>query len=282
MEKSGIISGHQKSVDFTQRAIDLLLIFIAWRMHSASPHLSDTTLIMLGLVGMSFELIASLSGLYASHRSNSLGNLLMRTLVTALMAFGVLILCAYLSGRLHAEVPHMLLLKWVVTSIALLCGMRLLYRPVLGVFRQLGLNSRQACIIGDGPLARALIDRLQANPWMGIRVTKIYAAAERTEFLAAARLSRFDNIYLALPIYAQAEIQDLITELADTASSVYLVPDLFTFDLLNARTELIDGLPTISIYDTPFHARRPVYEAQPGHYSQSDCLAPAEPLVASH
>ena len=33
--------------------------------------------------------------------------------------------------------------------------------------------------------------------------------------------------------------------------SVYLIPDLFMFDLLHARSESINGLATISIFDTP-------------------------------
>jgi putative colanic acid biosynthesis UDP-glucose lipid carrier transferase len=41
--------------------------------------------------------------------------------------------------------------------------------------------------------------------------------------------------------------------LADSAASVYLVPDIFTFQLLNARTEQIDGLPVIALRETPFY-----------------------------
>lgn len=252
MERTGIISGHQKSIDFAQRALDLALIFLAWWLHNPIAPLSDATLIMLGMVGLSFELIATLSGLYVSHRSRSLSNLLIRTAITVLLAFGVLIFFAYISGRLHAEAPKQVLLPWLLTTLIFTLGIRLLYRPLLGSLRQLGLNQRSACILGEGPLAQILLTRLHNNAWMGITVQQCYGYAEREKFLNDARHGQYDLIYLALPLSEQNNLQALIRELADSASSVYLVPDVFTFDLMNARTELLDGLPTISIYDTPF------------------------------
>ena len=252
MERHGIISGHQKSVDFAQRALDIGLIFLAWWLLNPQIPANDTTLIMLGVVGLSFELIASLSGLYVSHRSRSLSHLLIRTAITVLLAFGVLIFFAYISGRLHAEAPRQVLIPWLSTTLLLTLGIRVLYRPALGHLRKWGLNQRSACILGEGNLAITLQGRLRDNAWMGITVQRCYRYDEREQFLAHARHGQYDLIYLALPLCEQGDLQSLIRELADSASSVYLVPDIFTFDLLNARTELIDGLPTISIYDTPF------------------------------
>ncbi|PRD35468.1 UNVERIFIED_CONTAM: wcaJ [Trichonephila clavipes] len=91
---------------------------------------------------------------------------------------------------------------------------------------------------------------------MGINVIATYqpeaGACLSTELLQDARDGRYDHIYLALPLSEQACLHALITDLSDTASSVYLVPDVFTFDLLHSRTDMIDGLPAISIYDTSF------------------------------
>lgn len=252
MERTGIISGHQKSVDFAQRALDLLLLLTAWRLHNPESVLTDTTLIMLGIVALSFELTAALSGLYVSHRSRNLSHLLFRTAVTILIAFGVLIFFSYLSGRLLALTPKHVLIPWLITTLLLMLGVRLLYRPVLGILRKWGLNQRTACVLGDSASANTLRTRLHNNPWMGITVQQNYALNQRDAFLAAARHGLYDQIYLALPLCEQGAVHDLIAELADTSCSVYLVPDVFTFDLLNARTELIDGLPIISIYDTPF------------------------------
>ena len=51
---------------------------------------------------------------------------------------------------------------------------------------------------------------------------------------------------------AEDRIREVIDCLMDSTASVYLVPDIFTFQLLNARTEEIDGLPVIGLCETPF------------------------------
>jgi putative colanic acid biosynthesis UDP-glucose lipid carrier transferase len=50
---------------------------------------------------------------------------------------------------------------------------------------------------------------------------------------------------------AEKRITWLMSELADSTASVYLVPDIFMFELLHARSDVIAGIPTISIYDSP-------------------------------
>ena len=49
----------------------------------------------------------------------------------------------------------------------------------------------------------------------------------------------------------EESIQQLVENLSDTTCSVLLVPDVFTFDLLHARSQEINGVPVISILDTP-------------------------------
>jgi len=51
---------------------------------------------------------------------------------------------------------------------------------------------------------------------------------------------------------AEQRIKKLTEQLADSTASVYLVPDLFTFNLLNSRWVDYQGITAISIYETPF------------------------------
>src|SRR5260370_24915483 len=47
-------------------------------------------------------------------------------------------------------------------------------------------------------------------------------------------------------------IIELTNRLADTAASLYVVPDLFGFDLMRARWTMLGGLPAVSVYESPF------------------------------
>jgi len=51
---------------------------------------------------------------------------------------------------------------------------------------------------------------------------------------------------------AQPRIRRLIDELEDTTASVYFLPDVYIFDLMQARFDNVGGMPVIAIRETPF------------------------------
>ena len=60
-------------------------------------------------------------------------------------------------------------------------------------------------------------------------------------------------IYIALPLSNVPRIGEMIRELRDTTASIYFVPDVFAFDLIQGRLVKINGMPALSVCDTPFH-----------------------------
>jgi putative colanic acid biosynthesis UDP-glucose lipid carrier transferase len=52
---------------------------------------------------------------------------------------------------------------------------------------------------------------------------------------------------------AEERIRELLTKLADTTVSVYIVPDFFVFELLHARWTNINGLPAVSVFENPLY-----------------------------
>jgi putative colanic acid biosynthesis UDP-glucose lipid carrier transferase len=66
-----------------------------------------------------------------------------------------------------------------------------------------------------------------------------------------AKSMNIDRIYITLSMRHMGYIKQIVTALSDSTCSVVFVPDMFAFDLLNARMSNLNGIPTISIYDTP-------------------------------
>lgn len=66
------------------------------------------------------------------------------------------------------------------------------------------------------------------------------------------RQHSIDAIYIALPITNAPRIEELLHGLRDTTASIFFVPNIFAFDLVQARCVAIDGIPAFSICDTPF------------------------------
>jgi putative colanic acid biosynthesis UDP-glucose lipid carrier transferase len=83
---------------------------------------------------------------------------------------------------------------------------------------------------------------------LGNPITGSCTARGLAEFVRSNGIGR---VYLALPISTTPRIEELIKELRDTTASVYFVPNIFAFDLVQARCVEISGMPAFSICDSP-------------------------------
>jgi putative colanic acid biosynthesis UDP-glucose lipid carrier transferase len=61
-----------------------------------------------------------------------------------------------------------------------------------------------------------------------------------------------DLIYITLPMASQPRILKLLDELRDTTTSIYFTPDIFLYDLIQARMDSIGGIPVVAVCETPF------------------------------
>ncbi len=52
---------------------------------------------------------------------------------------------------------------------------------------------------------------------------------------------------------SQPRIHKLLDDLRDTTASIYFVPDIFVFDLIQARIGSVNGIPTMAVCESPFH-----------------------------
>jgi len=83
---------------------------------------------------------------------------------------------------------------------------------------------------------------------LGKPITTKCSARDFADFV---RNNSIGRVYLALPISRAPRIEELLKELRDTTASVYFVPDIFAFDLVQARCVQINGMPAFSICDSP-------------------------------
>jgi putative colanic acid biosynthesis UDP-glucose lipid carrier transferase len=60
-------------------------------------------------------------------------------------------------------------------------------------------------------------------------------------------------VYIALPLANVPRMSELVNALRDTTASVYFVPDAFAFDLIQGRLVEINGMPALSVCETPLH-----------------------------
>ena len=74
------------------------------------------------------------------------------------------------------------------------------------------------------------------------------------QLLEKSKAGEIDHVYITLPLSAEKRISSLIQQLADSTVSVNIVPDFFTFNLIQSKWSNVQGIPVVSVFDTPFNA----------------------------
>jgi len=126
---------------------------------------------------------------------------------------------------------------------------------------------RVAVIAGGCELGRTLAGRIRDNPLLGVRVAGFFddrgpgrigdvrpgeILGSLDDLAAYVKSRRVELIYITLPMASQPRILKLLEELHDTTASIYFTPDIFLFDLIQARMDTIGGMPVVSVCETPF------------------------------
>ena len=127
---------------------------------------------------------------------------------------------------------------------------------------------RTGIIIGAGESGRKLAQQMQESPFLGIRFAGFFddrnpsrlgigsggeLLGKTEEFAAYVKAHAIDTIFITLPMASQPRIMKLLDELRDTTASVYFAPDIFLFDLIQARMDNIGSVPIVAVCETPFY-----------------------------
>jgi putative colanic acid biosynthesis UDP-glucose lipid carrier transferase len=84
---------------------------------------------------------------------------------------------------------------------------------------------------------------------------------------------------VALPVRHIQRVMQLMDELRDTTVSIYYVPDIFAFDLIQARSGELFGIPVVALCETPFCGYRGVIKRMTDIAFAASILVIAAPLM---
>ena len=181
--------------------------------------------------------------------------------------FLLLLLTAY-ATQTSEIFSRRVILTWFVATPPLLVMAQLAANRLMLPVMYSGDRSRRAVIAGANELGQSLATRIRQDPAIGMQLVGFFddRSAERLGSSPAGRIlgglaelpsymreNQVDVIFIALPIRNVQRVSDLIDELFDTTVSIYFIPDIFVFDLIQSRTTDIGGMPAIALCETPFY-----------------------------
>ena len=199
--------------------------------------------------------------------STSLYGLFREVVGNWIVIFLILLFLGYATRSLNAF-PLRLLLAWIAITPVILFSAQAIFSFWLPKALVLQGAGRAAIIIGAGDLGQKLANQISATPLSGITFKGFFddRSAERLtnvsnkplfggmeEVSNYVKQHRVDLIYLTLPLASQPRIMKLLDELHDTTASIYFVPDIFLFDLIQARIDNVNGIPVVAACETPFY-----------------------------
>jgi putative colanic acid biosynthesis UDP-glucose lipid carrier transferase len=176
----------------------------------------------------------------------------------------VLLFLGQASGLYYYYDTDVLVTWFVATPVALLLSHLVVRSATLG---QHNSEVRSAVVVGANDVGIKFARMCERHPNLFLHVEGYFD--DRTDQRHPPNLSRpilgtmrdiaahvrahgVKMIFISQPISAQPRIRKLLDELQDTTASVYFLPDIYIFDLMQARFDNVGGMPVIAICETPF------------------------------
>jgi putative colanic acid biosynthesis UDP-glucose lipid carrier transferase len=189
------------------------------------------------------------------------------------LILAVLLGIAYVTKSPLQSYPRRVFLTWAVCTPMVLIVATLAMQEFMRRFLMNAFEARIAIIAGYNGSSLELARRLKKNPGMRLEVAGFFddRSTDRlgmesdakligplTDLGAYVKEHRTDVIFIALPIRHVKRVMNLLDDLRDTTASIYYVPDIFVFDLIQARSGEIQGIPVVAMCETPFYGYRGV------------------------
>jgi putative colanic acid biosynthesis UDP-glucose lipid carrier transferase len=139
--------------------------------------------------------------------------------------------------------------------------------------------ARSAVIVGSTRMALELARTLHQRPELGLKLRCVFVdegsgdqgiddkTSTAIRQIAGAEIRKggdvrqyvnarhIDVVFIARQTHAPG-VSTLLDDLRDTTSSVYLIPDVSLYDLIQARVGDVDGIPVIALCESPLHGTR--------------------------
>jgi putative colanic acid biosynthesis UDP-glucose lipid carrier transferase len=210
------------------------------------------------------------------------------------LLLAVLALLGYLTHSFDL-IPEPVAIVWAIVTPMALVAMAILAQQIMRRMVMAASSNRRAIFAGYNDTSMVLARRLDGNSGLRLAVEGFFddRGSDRlqlepglkligslNELGAYVKQRGIDVIFIALPIRHLKRVMDLLEELRDTTASIYYVPDIFVFDLIQARSGELHGIPVVAMCETPFYGYRGVTKRLTDVVLSLVVLIAASPLFA--
>ncbi|EPJ5820625.1 undecaprenyl-phosphate glucose phosphotransferase [Pluralibacter gergoviae] len=258
-------------ISVIQRFSDILIIFLSlYSVVTLNEAIFGYEALLLSfLVLVIFQMIGGITDFYRSWRGVNISTEII--LILKNWSLSILITIGLIALQSSFDVSLNIYIQWYLCVVVGLISCRLLIRCISGILRKFGYNTRRVALAGSLPAGVNLIKSIIDQPWLGFIVEGYYDDNISTnselkyvgdfgQLFHDAREGKLDRIYVAMNMSDEIKLKKLISKLTDTTCSVFFIPDIFTFNILQSRTEEINGIPVVPLFDTPLNGINMIFK----------------------
>jgi putative colanic acid biosynthesis UDP-glucose lipid carrier transferase len=209
------------------------------------------------------------------------------------MVFATMLAIGYIT-KMSDYFPRRLMLTWAALTPAVLIVVMLTLNEILRRIMSDPMHARRTVFVGCNASSVALAQRLSSTPDAGMNLLGFFddrtaarlVLGESTRLLGrlstVAQFVKDNNvqvIFISLPIRHAKRFIDLLDELGDTTASIYYVPDIFSFDLIQSHPRDVLGVPVVAMCETPLSGYRAIVKRVMDIVIASVVLLPLAPLL---
>ena len=279
-------------ISMVQRFSDNAIIFIGLYvicLFNKFSYAYGQVLISLAVLVV-FQMIGGITDFYRSWRGVKISSELILIIKNWTLSF---IIALGISSLFPIpDVNLNILIQWYLIVVIGFVICRFSIRIGSGLLRKIGCNTRNVAVVGSLPAGINLLRGFMDEPWLGFVVRGVYDDIKLDDYngvpyggnindlIKDAREGKLDRVYIALGMHDEIKIKNIVGQLTDTTCSVLLIPDIFTFNILQSRTEEINGVPVVPLFDTPLNGINMVVKRLEDIVVSSIILLLISPLLA--
>jgi putative colanic acid biosynthesis UDP-glucose lipid carrier transferase len=229
--------------------------------------------------------------IYRTWRNGKLLSYVRDTLVGWFFIIGILLFLGYAS-KLSYRYSDKVILTWFIVTPITLVSSHLAVSFIANNLRKRG-KIRSVVIVGANDLGFKLLQTINDYPYMLMEAQGVFDDREysrrpalhipwlggMSEVAGYVRKHNIEMIFISLPMSAQPRILRLLDELHDSTASIYFLPDVYIFDMMQARFDAVGNLPVVAICESPFSGVESVVKSFSDYVLATTLLILLSPLL---
>jgi len=196
--------------------------------------------------------------------------LAVRVILWWIAILGILLAIGY-ATKYSDRFSRLVLVTWAFTTPGLIIVAVVALNELIRRLLLDPINTRTVVFAGFTPVSRSLADRIARSPDSGLSVQGFFddrnperlgangetrILGDLSQLTAYVKLMRNAVIFVALPVRHVHRVMRMVESLRDTTASIYYVPDVFVFDLIQARSSELFGIPIVAVCESPMYGYR--------------------------